>query len=162
MIHIINYKEGYQKHNFLENITEYVEEILREFHKSHFDLNIVLCGNSFIQSLNRKYRGKDYATDVLSFSQAQDGEEEFFDLLEDLERDEEDDQPLGDIIVSIDKVIEQAKEFQVTEEEELARLILHGVLHLLGFDHEKSKEEEKQMFEKEDFYITGFFKKYAH
>jgi probable rRNA maturation factor len=72
------------------------------------------------------------------------------------------DELLGEIIVSTETAKKQAEEYGIAEEEELARLAIHGLLHLLGFDHETSEEEEKIMFEKQDAYLNGFLKSYSH
>ena len=168
MVNIITYKTGKQEPEYLENLSGFVETILGDFDKRDYDLNLVLCDNDFIQILNQKYRGKDGPTDVLSFSQIE-GEEnseieedDLFDQLDDADIENLEQQPLGDVIISLDKVHAQSLEFEVTEEEELARLAIHGTLHLLGFDHEKSKDDEKVMFEKQDAYLESFLRKLAH
>ncbi len=88
------------------------------------ELSVALVGDGRMRELNRDWRGKDSTTDVLSFSQV-----------------EGEDMPqaspmLGDVVVSVDVLRRQAAEGGWTVEEELARLLLHGVLHLVGFDHE--------------------------
>ncbi|MCF7925480.1 MAG: rRNA maturation RNase YbeY [Candidatus Izimaplasma sp.] len=88
-------------------------------------LNIVLVDNDTIQTMNRTYRQKDYATDVLSFP---DGTLHH----------------LGDVIISIDKCKAQALEYKHSFERELAFLSIHGLLHCLGYDH-KTNHEEQQM-----------------
>jgi probable rRNA maturation factor len=83
------------------------------------ELGIVLTGDAPVRELNRRWRGLDRATDVLSFGY--------------------DDPPgrfvNGDLIVSMDRVAEQARRFRVTRGRELARLVIHGALHLTGLDH---------------------------
>ncbi|UMZ73086.1 Endoribonuclease YbeY [Natranaerofaba carboxydovora] len=101
--------------------------------------------------LNNKYRGIDDSTDVLSFPQFD--ENEIIDVkkgnfLEGNYSNEE-NIPLGDVIISITKMREQAKNYNHTEERELAFLYLHGLLHLLGYDH-ASDIDEKGMFEKQE------------
>lgn len=162
MIEIINYQPDFKNRRLLEQISEFAGKMLSDFKKSRLDVNIVLCDDKFIRALNRKYRGKDSPTDVLSFSQAEEGEEDLFDNLEDLERTETEGSPLGDVIISLDTAVRQAKEFKVTEEEEMGRLVIHGMLHLLGFDHETSKEDEKIMMKKQDAYLERFLKNYSH
>lgn len=168
MVNIVNYKDSAMKHEFLGNLSEFLEFILKDFEKKEYDVNLVLCDNDFIQTLNQKYRGKDSPTDVLSFSQIEGeehseiDEDELFDQLEDSEIEALEDKPLGDIIISMDKVHSQSLEYQVTEEEELARLSIHGILHLLGFDHEKSPKDEEIMFHEQDKYLEHFIRKYAH
>lgn len=91
------------------------------------DLSIVVVDNNYIHKLNYEFRDKDYPTDVLTFV-------------------EEIDKYLGDIIISYDKVKEQAQEYNHSLKREFLFLITHGFLHLLGYDHQ-TKEEEQEMFE---------------
>lgn len=101
--------------------------------------------------LNNKYRGIDASTDVLSFPQFD--ENEIIDVKNGnfLEGNysKEENIPLGDVIISITKMREQAENYNHTEERELAFLYLHGLLHLLGYDH-ASDLDEKVMFEKQE------------
>ena len=110
-------------------------------------VSILLVENEEIQRINREYRNKDCVTDVLSFPmlEMKDGK---FEVKPD-EMDMEDGMLfLGDIVVSVPKAIEQAKEYGHGNERELAFLTLHGLMHLLGYDHESPQRdavmEEKQ------------------
>ncbi len=94
------------------------------------ELSIVLCDDATIHPLNRDYRGKDKPTDVLSFAQ-REGE---FAFLE--------DNLLGDVIISMDTTIRQATERGHSTETELRVLLVHGILHLLGYDHIEDDEAE--------------------
>ncbi len=106
-----------------------LNKISAKFTKKNIEL--IITNNSEIQKINREQRGKDKITDVLSFP------------LKNFEY-----APLGSIIISIDKVKEKADEFKHSENEEFTLLFIHGLLHLLGFDHEidngemRKKEEE--------------------
>jgi probable rRNA maturation factor len=91
-----------------------------------------------MHELNKEYRGVDRTTDVLSFA-LEDGENIKLPIRE-----------LGDVFVSIPKMIEQAKEFNHSEKRELSFLVCHGLLHLLGYDHTRSKEEEEKQFGLQD------------
>lgn len=93
-------------------------------------MSVVITDDGEIQALNREYRGIDRVTDVLSFSQLE-GEGPV------LEND-----LLGDVVISWEQAERQAGEFGQGTCEELARLLVHGVLHLFGFDHEGCSEEE--------------------
>ena len=104
------------------------EQILRQLSLTGVELSIVLCDNSFIHPLNRDYRGKDRPTDVLSFSQREGGDPE--------------DPMLGDVIISIERAKEQAPEHNNSTSAELSLLLVHGILHLLGYDHEDDEEAE--------------------
>jgi probable rRNA maturation factor len=111
------------------------EALLGALDHSASDLEVALVSDDEIAVLNRDYRGKDRPTDVLSFPQLE-GEAVI---------DANDEVHLGDIVVSLETAKRQADEGGWTLEEETARLVLHGLLHLLGFDHENSGEEEASM-----------------
>ena len=101
--------------------------------------NIIIVDNKYIHKLNKDYRNIDKETDVITFA---------------LEDDNsliigEDVRVLGDIYISIDKAIYQAKEYNHSLERELSFLAVHGFYHLLGYDHE-TKEEEEVMFKKQE------------
>lgn len=101
------------------------------------EVSVVLCDDAFIHPLNRDYRGKDRPTDVLSFAQR---EGEFADP---------DDPMLGDIIVSLDRAKDQAMSRHHPLSQELALLLVHGLLHLLGYDHiDDDDAEEMEALEK--------------
>lgn len=102
------------------------------------ELSIVLVSDAQIKRLNKLYRNKDKPTDVLSFPI---GEKVNGWLI------------LGDIVISVDTARRQAKEFGYSLEEELKRLLVHGLVHLLGYDHELGGEEEKKFFELEEFVL---------
>lgn len=93
-------------------------------------LSLIFVSKEEIREINKQYRNLDQVTDVISFS--------------DLEEDY-----IGDIFICVDKLQEQAKEFKNSEEWEFAFLLIHGILHLSGFDH-LSEEEELVMFKKQD------------
>lgn len=101
------------------------------------ELSLTLCGESKIKSLNKSFRQKNYATDVLSFPVHDDLRENTMPLPPELE--------LGDIFICHQVAQRQAKEYKVTWEQEIMHLFAHGFLHLLGFDHEISTAEEKIM-----------------
>ena len=100
-------------------------------------VSVTFIDNKGIQELNREYRGKDTATDVLSFPlyDFAAGEEPLTD-----ERVE-----LGDVVLSLERAKEQAAELGHSYEREAAFLCVHSVLHLLGYDHELSQEDEEDM-----------------
>jgi rRNA maturation RNase YbeY len=88
-----------------------------------------------MRSLNRKYRGRDYPTDVLAFPMASVGKQrEVF---------------LGDVVICLPIAIGQAARFGNTADQEILRLLIHGTLHLLGYDHEQSPREATRMQRKE-------------
>lgn len=94
------------------------------------EISILFTDDKEIQVLNRDFRGKDKPTDVLSFSQ----------------REGRHPSPtmLGDLVISIDTAKKQAKKYEVTFLAEIRRLLIHGTLHLLGFDHENVSKAQAQ------------------
>ena len=121
------------------------------------EISVTLTDNIGIHELNRDFRGIDRPTDVLSFPLF-DGE---FPEEETGEDGEKHKIPLGDIVISMEKALEQATEYDHSFERELAFLCVHSVLHLLGYDHERSEEEEKDMFRRQDAILdeAGFKRK---
>ncbi|MFT9848657.1 rRNA maturation RNase YbeY [Aneurinibacillus sp. REN35] len=111
------------------------------------EVTVTFVDNDRIHELNREYRGIDRPTDVLSFAMNDEGEEEMEIFLE--EGMEEIPNMLGDIIISIPKAQEQAEEYGHTFEREMGFLVVHGFLHLMGYDHE-TEEEEAEMFGKQE------------
>lgn len=105
------------------------------------EVSIVLIDNERIHKLNLEYRGVDRPTDVLSFALQEEVEEE-----PDID---EDDDMLGDILISVERAREQAEEYGHSFERELIYLAVHGTLHLLGFDHEE-EEDKQEMRSKEE------------
>lgn len=110
--------------------------------KDDTEMSVTFVDNQEIQEINREYRNKDQATDVISFAIEDEMEEEFSAVFEefDLPRD------IGDIFVSVDKIKEQAEEYAHSFDRELGFLIVHGFLHLNGYDH-MTEEDEKEMFD---------------
>jgi len=96
---------------------------------------VTLCDNAYIHKLNKEYRGVDRHTDVLSFPMYEDGE---FDPAECAFG-----AVLGDIVISLERAKEQAEEIGHSFLREVAFLTVHSTLHLLGFDHERSPEEDE-------------------
>jgi len=102
------------------------------------ELSLIIVDNQEIHQINQTYRGIDRPTDVISFALEDTTEI----MIEGMPR------MLGDIFISIDKIKEQAKEYQHSFQREFAFLFVHGLLHLLGYDHNDTKEQEL-MFEKQ-------------
>lgn len=113
------------------------------------ELSMTFVDNEKIHQLNKEYRGIDRPTDVLSFALEEMGEDEI-ELI-----DVEMPRFLGDLIISIPKVEEQAKEYGHSFERELGFLAVHGFLHLLGYDH-MTEDEEKEMFTKQEDILHAY------
>lgn len=109
------------------------------------ELSIALVSDQAIRALNREYRGKDQATDVLSFSQVEEKGMARGPIAVANARGV----ALGDVVISIDTALAQAREFGVTPAQRLRTLLIHGFLHLLGYDHERSRAEARKMFARE-------------
>jgi probable rRNA maturation factor len=114
----------------LDAVLADAEAVLGELRLGEAELSIVLCDDAFIHPLNRDHRGKDKPTDVLSFSQREGEGADPEDML------------LGDIIISVETAARQAEERGHGIAHELRVLIVHGILHLLGHDHEDDDEAE--------------------
>lgn len=107
------------------------------------EVSVILVDNSYIHELNFTYRGVDCSTDVLSFN------------LQDNLMDGKEDRILGDVVVSVEKAEEQAKTYGHSLRREIAFLSVHGILHLLGYDHETA-EAEQEMIEKQRLVFKKF------
>jgi probable rRNA maturation factor len=139
--HQIN--EEYRTWISVEHLLSYAEKTLLYLDAVDCDLTVVISNNSEIRELNRTYRHIDAPTDVLSF---------FYDM-----RDPETNaRYLGDIIISAEKLKEQADEAGHSVDKELCILIVHGVLHLYGYDHE-AEEGESVMLPLQDKIIQTIF-----
>lgn len=101
------------------------------------ELSVLLANDRKIRTLNKQYRGQDRATDVLSFSQNEEEEENKLNS-----------HLMGDVVISTVTAKRQAAEHGLTLEEEIVLLLIHGILHLLGFDHEQSLEKACHMKKK--------------
>ena len=119
---------------FVKGITE---EILKKLDLDGVEVSITLTDDESIRELNKNWRGKDKATDVLSFPINEKPLGYKYKVL-------------GDVVISIPYAKRQAEEVGFSYKEEVLRLLIHGILHLLGYDHEKSEEEAKIMFSIQD------------
>jgi probable rRNA maturation factor len=117
-----------------------VEGILTDHRKKVGEINIIITDDYKLLEINKKYLLRDYFTDIITFDLS------------------EDEKISGDLYISIDRVKENAVLFDVEKEKELFRVIIHGILHLIGYKDKKSRER-KEMTEKEDFYIRINYKK---
>ncbi|PFG13965.1 rRNA maturation RNase YbeY [Bacillus sp. es.036] len=114
------------------------------------EVSIMFVNNERITEINRDYRGKDQPTDVISF--ALDDEEEGDDPIV---FDEQIPHLLGEIVISVPKIEEQAADYGHSFERELGFLCVHGFLHLLGYDH-MTDEDEKEMFGKQKVLLEQY------
>jgi probable rRNA maturation factor len=114
--------------------------VLEELGCPESEVSVLLCTDAAIQKLNAQWRGKDAATDVLSFSQVEDAQVPF----------PGEAPTLGDVVISIERAEVQANELGHSVAQEVRCLLVHGVLHLLGHDHEGSEEDAARMRTEEE------------
>ena len=126
---------------FVKDLLEYA---LKYKKLNNVIFNIIFVDNKEIRKINKQYRNIDRETDVISFALEDTKDIDLFV-----------GRVLGDIYISIDKIKSGAKEYGHSEKREMAFLIIHGLLHLLGFDH-MTKEEEEIMFKEQELILDGY------
>ena len=141
-------------YEIINNIDEEIEEVkslngLLDYSLNYLKLenvmfNIIIVDNDTIHSINKEYRGVDRPTDVISFA-----------LEDDTSFIETEFRILGDIYISIDKAREQAESYGHSLKREISFLTVHGLLHLLCYDH-MNEEEEKEMFGLQELILDGY------
>lgn len=127
----------------LHELESLVNEGLQKLSRPLAHVDITLAGEEEIQRLNREYRKIDAVTDVLSFA-LEEGDEEPAYI-----REEDEPELLGDIIICLPRALEQAEDYGHTFRRELGYLAVHGLLHLVGYDH-ATLEEQQQMRQQEE------------
>ena len=141
-------------YEIINNIEEEIEEVkslngLLDYSLNYLKIenvmfNIIIVDNETIHSINKEYRGVDRPTDVISFA-----------LEDDTSFVQTEYRILGDIYISIDKAKEQADAYGHSLKREISFLTVHGLLHLLGYDH-MTEEEEKEMFGLQELILDGY------
>lgn len=129
--HDVDYKS---REGFQEIISQWIEAVISKEVGRGYNIRIILCSDEYLLSLNQKYLQHDYFTDVLTFPYSEDPLE-------------------GEIYISIDRIAENAGDRSITNEEELCRVIIHGVLHLVGYD-DLSEADRENMTVKENQYLS--------
>ena len=129
---LISVYEGTKEPEWLDKVEPFIQKVLEKCGFDGEEISVLFCNDDFIHQLNSEYRKIDNATDVLSFENGdnytdEDGNEWFC---------------AGDIIISLDTLPVNSKYFEVTEDEELRRLLVHGILHLNGMDHGEEHVEK--------------------
>jgi len=109
----------------------WINKVISSYNRIAGNINIIFCSDSYLLSINKEYLNHDYFTDVITFDMSVD------------------DKISGDIFISLDKVKVNASEWSVSFESELFRVMIHGVLHLLGFD-DNTEYRRKEMRKLED------------
>lgn len=127
-----------------------LQSILGELGQEGCEFSVTFASDATIQELNKTYRGKDEPTDILSFVQMDSPDDFDWPDFETDEDDEDMNTVLGDMVISLDALQRNAQSFTVSPDEELFRLLIHGVLHLLGGDHKTNDESEPMLKEQEE------------
>lgn len=133
--------KGVPYEKWVNKLVDYIQKVLHYMNIDEWELSVVLCNNDFIKNLNAIYRSKNEVTDVLSFPQNQPGIT--WEMVH-----------AGDIIISTSKVKDNAVRFNVLYEEELKRVVIHGILHLTGMDHETNDPAERMLRKQEKILQT--------
>jgi len=113
----------------------WISEAVTKMDKTLGNINYIFCDDEYLLKINQKYLDHDTYTDIISFDYSKAN------------------QVAGDIFISIDRIKENASKFKVGFEEELHRVLIHGVLHFAGFK-DKSVEDKKEMRKQEDYYLS--------
>lgn len=123
-------------HEWIKGVIIYEEFILSE-------INVIFCNDSYLLTLNEKHLAHNYYTDILTFDYRTNPKEIY-----------------GDLFISQERIIENASFFNVSINNELLRIVVHGLLHLFGY-LDKSEKDKKLMRSMEDFYLSLYSKKYV-
>lgn len=114
---------------------KWIKDSIKNETKNVGEISYIFCSDEYLHQMNLKYLNHDTFTDIITFDYTEEN------IIS------------GDIFISIDRVKENATKFKTTFEGELSRVIIHGVLHLMGYK-DKSAQEKEQMRSKENFYLT--------
>ena len=131
MIEIINHQR--RRRINAKQWRDFAARVLQIIPGEKRDATIVFTSNRAIKELNRRFRGQDYATDVLSFP----NQFEAFEVVRQAH--------LGEVVISVERAAAQAKQNRLSFQNEIEQLILHGLLHLCGYDHETDKGEMNRL-----------------
>jgi probable rRNA maturation factor len=120
------------------NLKARLQQIIEKEDKMLGEINIVFCSDDYLLKINKEYLKHDYYTDIITFDYSEQT------ILS------------GEIFISVDRVKENATTYKIPFMNELIRVMIHGILHLAGYD-DKNNKAKKQMTEKEDFYMNQAF-----
>ena len=147
MIEISNLTTSEVDENFIKKIADKVLKGELEISKQrNIELSIAFIGQGRMRKLNKRYRKKNKVTDVLAFEEKKLPFEKFSQELQKI-------QGLGEIVICLREVKKNAKKYNSTFEKELGRVLIHGILHFLGYDHEKSEDDARKIEEREEYYL---------
>lgn len=129
---------------WLVRAEQFINRVLEKLEIKDWDFSVTFCDNIYIQKLNSEYRGQNNATDVLTFALDDDS----FPFV-----DKESLHNAGDIVISLQALSENAEYFGVEEDEELKRLLIHGILHLKGMDHSDNSPQQEMLLYQEEIMV---------
>ncbi|MCQ2973679.1 MAG: rRNA maturation RNase YbeY [Bacteroidales bacterium] len=130
-----NFEDSEFKFTDLNKVSSWINSAIKKENCFTGNINYIFCSDSYLLDMNKKFLNHDYLTDVITFDYVKDKNIS------------------GDIFISIDRTKENAEIFNVSHETELLRVMIHGVLHLIGYD-DHTDEDEAQIHSKEDFYLN--------
>lgn len=147
---LVTMEENYPEPDWLPKTEPFIRKVMELCAYDGEEISVMFCSDDFIKTLNSQYRNIDSPTDVLSFENGEEYEDEEGNTWK----------AVGDIAISLDTLPKNALYFDVDADEELKRLIVHGILHLHGMDHgeehvEKGKEPECEMLKKQKEILTA-------
>jgi probable rRNA maturation factor len=116
---------------WIKEAKSFIQAVLKTLGYNNWELSVLFCNNRFIKTLNAQYRNKDEPTDILSFPIGETSPDGNF--------------LAGDIVISLDALEENSRFFKIPENEELRRLLVHGILHLSGNDHDTNGTNEPML-----------------
>ena len=117
-------------------IKEWMEGVIKNENKRVGVTNLIFCSDEYLLEVNKEFLKRDYLTDVISFDYTKE------------------DKISGDVLISVERVEENAMEHRISFLEELKRVMVHGLLHLIGYD-DNTVENKAIMTAREDFYLVG-------
>ena len=134
---LFHFKIKYELKN-RRKIKSLIKDIIEEENKIMGDINYVFCTDNYLLEINSKYLNHNTLTDIITFNFC------------------ENKKISGDILISLDRIKENSSIFDQSFNKELYRVMIHGILHLIGYSDKSSKEKER-MRKKEDYYLINFF-----
>ncbi len=144
MIEINNLTDFVLDKKFLKKVSQ---AVLKSENKEKHIVSVAFIKEKEMRGLNKKYLNKNKPTDVLSFSETKD----FIGKIKEFEN------ILGEVVICPQFIKKNAKKLDLSFKKELSRALIHGILHLLGYIHEKSEQEAKEMEGKENYYLSLYF-----
>ncbi len=130
-----NYESDFQLER-IEQLSDWISNSITEEKRKEGDIDYIFCSDDYLHKINLDFLDHDTLTDIISFD---------YSVGKELH---------GEIYISVDRVRENAAEYSVFFEDELARVMIHGILHFVGYK-DKTEEDEKTMRSKEDYYLAN-------